>query len=183
VLIYRKGNDRLTVSQDVQASVEKVFAWCDEKGSNINPAKAVALWCSLDNRILRADVPAIKINDLPINRVDNFKYQGITFDRSLSFRGHVDNLVLKTRKGLIALKAMAATHIEQSMLYIWYHQLILSVIDYGLGCLTLSKSRLEKNERIQVEAMRIILGCTRNTPLVCMRYTLWIPTVFNRYKV
>jgi intein-encoded DNA endonuclease-like protein len=63
VLIYRKINNRLTVYQDVQASVEKVIAWCDEKGSNINPTKAVALWCSLDNRILRADVPAIKIND------------------------------------------------------------------------------------------------------------------------
>jgi hypothetical protein len=50
-------------------------------------------------------------------RADSFKYLGITFDRSLSFRGHADNLVLKTKKGINALKAMAASHIEQRMLY------------------------------------------------------------------
>jgi pyruvate/oxaloacetate carboxyltransferase len=46
--------------------VKRVIAWCDEKSSNINPVKTVALWCSLDNKILRADVPAIKIKDLSI---------------------------------------------------------------------------------------------------------------------
>ena len=78
---------------------------------------------------------------------------------------------------------MAAAHIDHRMLYILYQQLILSVIDYGLECLTLSKSQLERIDRKQNEAVHIILGCTRDTPLVCMRHILGIPTVFDRSKV
>ena len=52
-----------------------------------------------------------------------------------------------------------------------------------MGCLTVFLSQLERFELIQNEAMRIILGCTKDIPLVCMRFILGIPTIFDRYKI
>ena len=183
ILAYRQGRDRKQTAQELQATVDKVFDWCTEMSAVVHPDKASVLWCSLDNRIVRADVPGLTIDGRNINRESNLKYLGITFDRSLSFKDHVQTVVIRSQKGLNALKTMAAKDIEQRMLFTLYQHLVLSVIDYGLGLLTISKSQMTKLERIQNAAMRVILGCTRDTPIVCMRYILGLPTIAGRLKV
>ena len=46
-----------------------------------------------------------------------------------------------------------------------YQRVIASVIDYGLGLTTLSKSNLLKLDRVQNKAMTVSLGSTKDTPL------------------
>ena len=183
ILAYRQGRDREQTARDLQATVDKVINWCKEMSAVVHPEKASVLWCSLDNRIVRTAVPGLMIDGRGVNRENKLRYLGITFDRSLSFKDHVETVVTRSQKGLNALKTMAAMDIEQRMLFTLYRYLILSVIDYGLGLLTVSKSQLMKLERIQNEAMRVILGCTRDTPVVCMRHILGLPTVASRLKV
>ena len=104
------------------------------------------LWCSLDNWIIRADIPGLKIGGRNVNRESTLKYLGITFDRRLSFRKHVQMIVTRPQKGLNALKTMAAMDLERRMLFTLYQHLVLSVIDYRLGLLTISKSQMAKLE-------------------------------------
>ena len=61
--------------------------------------------------------------------------------------------------------------------------MILRVIDYGLGLTTLSQSNLLKLDRVQNEAMRVILGTTKDTPIEIMRYLLDLPSMETRHKV
>ena len=61
--------------------------------------------------------------------------------------------------------------------------MILSVIDYGLGLTTLSQSNLLKLDRVQNEAMRVILGTTKDTPTETMRYILDLSSMETRHKV
>ena len=61
--------------------------------------------------------------------------------------------------------------------------MILSVIDYGLGLTTLSQSNMLKLDRVQNEAMRVILGTTKDTPIETMRYLLDLPSMETRHKV
>ena len=61
--------------------------------------------------------------------------------------------------------------------------MILSVIDIGLGLTTLSQSNLLKLDRVQNEAMRVILGTTKDTPIETMRYLLDLPSMETRHKV
>ena len=49
---------------------------------------------------------------------------------------------------------------------------MLSVIDYSLGLTTLSQSNLLKLGKVQNEAMRVILGATKDTPIEAMHYLL-----------
>ncbi|XP_012940556.1 uncharacterized protein LOC106012357, partial [Aplysia californica] len=60
---------------------------------------------------------------------------------------------------------------------------VLSVIDYGLGILSLSKTRIDRLERVQNAAMRAVLGCTKDTHVVCMRYILDLASIRVRHKV
>ena len=90
---------------------------------------------------------------------------------------------LRCKKGLSALKAMASKGIEQRHVYLLYQSVILSVIDYGLGLKTLSQSNLLKLDRVQNEAMRVVLGTTKDAPIETMRYLLNLPSMETKHKV
>ena len=144
----------------IQDSLDVTGKWCDESNSKVNPAKAAALWCSLNNHIVKKDLPAVKISNQEISRIQQFRYLGIIMDRTLSFKDHVSHVVKKARKGLSAVKMMAAFGMEQRLLFLLFQAVVLAVIDYGLGILTLSTTQIKRLDVVQNEGMRVILGCT-----------------------
>ena len=78
---------------------------------------------------------------------------------------------------------MASKGIEQRHLFLLYQSVILSIIDYGLGLTTLSQSNLLKLGRVLNEAMGVILGTTKDTPIETMCYLLDLPSMETRHKV
>ena len=96
---------------------------------------------------------------------------------------HITRTIIKTRKGLVALKTMEIARMSQKILAMLLQTLVLFVIEYGFGLLTMSKSQLNRLEVIQNEAMRAILGCTRDTSAEAMRYILGFPTMAERHKL
>ena len=70
---------------------------------------------------------------------------------------------------------MAAKGIEQCHLFLLYQSVVLSVIDYGLGLTTMAQTNLLTLDRVQDEAMRSILGTTKNTPIETTRFMLDLP--------
>ena len=73
--------------------------------------------------------------------------------------------------------------IEQRHLFLLYQNVKVSVIDYGLGLTILSQSNLLKLDRVQNEAMRVILGTPKDPPIETMRYLLDLPSMGARLKV
>ena len=128
-------------------------------------------------------MPAVSFNGEVIERTNSLRYLGIHFDRMLTYKTQVESTKLRCKKGLSALKAMVSKGNEQRHLFLLYQSVILSVIDYGLGLTTLSQSNLLKLDRLQNEAMRFILGITKDTPTEAMRYLLDLPSMETRRKV
>ena len=128
-------------------------------------------------------MPAVSFNGEVIERTDSLRYLGVHFDRMLTYKTQVESTKLRCKKGMSALKAMASKGIEQRHLFLLYQSVILSVIDYGLGLTTLSQSNLLKLDRVQNEAMRVILGTTKDTPIEAMRYLLDLPPIESRHKM
>ena len=89
----------------------------------------------------------------------------------------------QVQKRTVHVKSHGFKGIEQRHLFLLYQSVILSVIDYGLGLTTLSQSNLLKLDRVQNEAMRVILGTTKDTPIETMRYLLDLPSMDTRHKV
>ena len=183
VTVYEKGKDRLAAGKALQNRLDGVAKWCDEHNAVINPSKAQVMWCSLNNRIVKDPTPPIIFYFCLIDRQEELKYLGITFDRTLSYRKHVDNVIQKAQKGIRAVKTMASAGIQQYVLLLLMQLVVMSVVDYGLGLLTLSKTQTERLERVQNAAMRAVLGCTRDTHVICMRYLLGLSSMKVRHKV
>ena len=183
VLVYRHGKNREAIAASAQEELNRLDTWCTDFKGRIHPDKACVLWCSLNNRAVNADMPPVYIEGKELQRECNMKYLGITFDRTLCGNDHISRIIVKARKGLVALKTMAAARMSQKILVILYQTLVLSVINYGFGLLTLSAAQLDRLEVIQNESMRAILGCTKDTSAEAMRYLLGFPTMAERHKI
>ena len=81
------------------------------------------------------------------------------------------------------MKVIASKGTAQCHLFLLYRSVILSVIDYGLGLTTLSQSNLLKLDGVQNEAMFVILGTTKDTPIEAMLYLLDLPSMEARQKL
>ena len=60
---------------------------------------------------------------------------------------------------------MGTKGIEQRHLFLLYQSVVLSVTVYGLGLTTMAQTNLLNLDRVQNEAMRVILGTTMTHPL------------------
>ena len=100
-------------------------------------------------------MPTVSIQGKVLTREHSLKYLGITFDRSLSFNHHISHVVNRARKGLTAVKTMAMAQMPEKVLFILFKALVLSVVEYGLGLLTLSTAQLNRLEVIQNEGINL----------------------------
>ena len=60
--------------------------------------------------------------------------------------------------------------------------MVLSVTDYGQGLTTMAQTTLLKLDRVQYEAVRVVLGTTKDTPTETMRSMLDLPPLQTRQK-
>ena len=183
-LAYRHGRERRAIADSTQQELDRLGEWCEENKGKIHPDKACVLWCSLNNHAVKAQMPPVFIDGKELQRVSNLPYLGVLFDRSLCGSDHISQTIIKARKGLIALKTMATARMSQRILVILYQALIKqSVVKYGFGLLTLSTAQLKRLEVIQNEAMRAILGCTKDTSAEAMRHLLDFATMAEFHKL
>ena len=179
-----KQQEASTQQSPLSRSRWKESHWCQETESEINSSKMQALWCTLNNKAVGQAMPAVSFNGEVIEHMNNLKYFRILFDRMLAYKMQVESTKLRCKKGLSVLKAMASKGIEQRHLFLLFQSVILIVsVDYGLGLTTLSQSNLLKLDRVQNEAMRVILGTTTDTSIEAMRYLLDLPSMEARHKV
>ena len=85
--------------------------------------------------------------------------------------------------GLSVLKAVAAKGSEQRHLFLLHLSVMLSVIDNRLGLTTMARTNLLKLDRVQNEAMRVILGTTKGTSSETRRFMIDLPPMQTRQKV
>ena len=183
ITVYEEGKDWIEMARSLEERLQEVARWCEDHKAAVNPAKAQVLWCSLNNKAINQPTPPITFDYEVIERLPELRYLGVVFDRSLSFAKHVDHIAAKARKGVNAIKTMEAAQIHQRVLFLMMQLVVLSIIDYGLGCLTLSATQIGKLEKIQNEAIRAVTGCTRDTPIICMRYLLDLSSIKVRHKL
>ena len=62
----------------VQEELNRLHNWCNEFKGRIHPHKACVLWCSLNNRAVKAIMPTVTIEGKELQREETLKFLGIT---------------------------------------------------------------------------------------------------------
>ena len=85
-IIYKTASDTHTAVVAVREQLEKVSQCCPETESDINPSKAQALWCTLNNKAAGQAMPAVSFNGEVIERGNSVRYLGVQFSRMLTYK-------------------------------------------------------------------------------------------------
>ena len=114
-----------------------------------------------------SDVP-VKFKGRRIEEVNQYKYLGIIFDKTLNWTKHVDYITGKARRAMNTIKTLANKNFGTDAIILKriYLAIVRPIMEYGGPLImNMSKTNLNKLQVIQNEAMRIILGAHRSTPI------------------
>ena len=165
------------------------------------------MWCTLNNKAVKQAMPDVSFKGEVIERTNSLRYLGIHNDRMLMCKNH-ESTKLKRKKQKTNKQTNKQTnkktththththtqkpqspkpvHIE-SLGCKWHRSMssvpAVSVCDTQcLGPTTLSPSNLLEFDRVQNEAMRVILGTTKYKHIEAMRYPLNQLSMGTRHK-
>ncbi len=164
--------------QKAQNAITAVAKKCNSLGLKINFEKTKAMY-------FKGGGPHAPLQVQPheIEWTTQHPYLGIWMDENLEFRRHVKSIQERTNTRLKAMRAITATEggANLKVLRLLYIQAIRSIVDYAAPLLaTISPYKMEDLEKLQNEALRIMLGAPRWTKLVNMRAEADLPLLAHR---
>ena len=74
---YRQGKSRTEIADSMQLELNRIDGWCSDHNGLLQPSKAGALWCSLNNHAGKAVMPTVSIGDQELERVHSLRQLGI----------------------------------------------------------------------------------------------------------
>ncbi|CAB3258675.1 unnamed protein product [Arctia plantaginis] len=129
------------------------------------------------------DTIEFQIDNFSLATVNQVKYLGMWLDGSLRWRKHINETVLKVSKLVNILKVLVGRGwgLHQKHVRRLYISLIRSRLDYGSFLYDNScKTYLYKLDKVQNQALRVIGGFIRSTPIHTMESELHLPPLQYR---
>ena len=151
------GDDFITMESDINSDLQALDEWAKTWLVDFNPKKTQALVIS------NIPVPNmnIKFSNESVELVKNHKHLGVTLSSNGNWTEHIDNIVKSALKQVNVLRKLKFTLSKQALANI-YLSFIRPVMEYACevwdGCF---EREVEKLEKVQLEAARIVTGLTR----------------------
>lgn len=142
-------------------------------GLKPNPSKSEACCFHLNNREANRELRVV-FENIFVPNVFFPKYLGVTLDRTLSYKNHIEKLSKKLSSRVNIIRKLAGTNwgADAETLKISSTSLVYSCAEYGAP-VWLNSSHTHKVDVQLNNAMRIITGALKSTPLP------WLPVLSN----
>ena len=163
--IHHKAQD---CTVQAQSYLDQLSHWLSTNRLKVAPSKST---CTLLTNYTREHQyrPHITLDNTPLPHTHEPKILGITYNTSMTFGPHINNIVNKANSRLNVLRALGGTSFgkDKNTLTLVYKQYIRAVMDYASPAWapSLANTQLLKLQKTQNSAMRIITGCTQSTPI------------------
>lgn len=179
-VLYISRKDLTRCEIDLQSAINAMVILLDNIGLQLSAIKSKLCLFSRGHRMTQL---SININDSALVCKDAVKYLGIWLDRSLRWSKHVNEIIEKTMKYLNILKLLSGSGwgLHPKHIRILYISLVRSRLDFGCflygNC---AKTHLLKLDRVQNQALRIIGGFIKSSPIHVMECELSVPPLYLR---
>ena len=97
IALYQSIQDQSDYVQ-IQEDVNSLYHWIAENHLKLNFSKCCYMTFSRKSLPTEPNTPLTVNNDLPLSRVNNFKYLGATLSVDLTWAKHINSICNKTRK-------------------------------------------------------------------------------------
>ena len=143
----------------IQKYLDSLSEWCNKWKIKLNPSKTqVGLFTNSNN------AKEITLNPLTVS--NEIKFLGLTFDRKLTWRHHIDNVRHRMWLRINAIKAISGRNLgmQSKTLIHLYKMWIRPIALYGAPAYySAAKTHINKIQVIQNSALRVALRRTRRT--------------------
>ena len=180
--IHSSDSDIGSAVDNVNEDLVSVEKWLKENEMVAHPKKSEVMNVGSRPALMNTGDVVIKLNNQILKEVSTYKYLGVLLDNQLMWKDHLLHIWKRIYPKLSLLNRVASFLPRYVLLNI-YEQTILPILDYGcIVWLDCSKGMSEKLERLQNQAMRIILRVDRWACSQDMRNKLGLLTLYNRRR-
>ena len=168
VIIWTSGYDTNDMEITMNKALRILQNWVTENELTVNTSKT-----TYDFFTLKRTVPDFQLHlgDKKIEHKPNSVYLGITMDPKMTGTGHLENIAQKAQKRLSLLHRVAGTQWGAStqVLTTTYKTYVRPVLEYGAEVfITASDKARASLDKVQNQALRIITGAVKTTPVAAM---------------
>lgn len=171
-----------TANHRMQIALEKVSAWADRWCVSINRDKTTGTFFSLSPK---ADPGRLTLGNTTLKMEDQQTYLGVTYDKKMTWRQHITLAESKARRKLNIMRKLAGTQwgANGKILKSVYQGTVRPHLEYGSSSwMTAAKSHQNTLDKVQNQALRIITGAMKSTPIEKMEQVTGIPPLSTRRK-
>ena len=147
----------------IQKHLDSLSEWCHKWKIKLNPSKTqVGLFTNSNN----TKEITLNLGRVPLTVSNEIKFLGLTFDRKLTWRHHIDNVRRRMWLRINAIKAISGRNLgmQPKTLIHLYKMWIRPIALYGAPAYyNAAKTHINKIQVIQNSALRIALRRTRRT--------------------
>ena len=147
----------------IQKHLDSPSEWCNKWKIKLNPSKTqVGLFTNSNN----TKEITLNLGRVPLTVSNEIKFLGLTFDRKLTWRHHIDNVRHRMWLRINAIKAISGRNLgmQSKTLIHLYKMWIRPIALYGPPAYySAAKTHINKIQVIQNSALRIALRRTRRT--------------------
>ena len=169
-----------TARYRMQLALDVLTTWAKSWCVTINREKSTATLFSLSTKEFASK---LMLGDTPLKMEDQQTYLGVTFDKRMTWKQHIQNAEAKARRKMNIMRKLAGTHwgANEKILKTIYQGSVRPHLEYGsCSWMTAAKSHHQNLNRVQNQALRIITGAMRSTPIQKMEAITSIPPLSAR---
>ena len=140
-------------SENLNKELSLIFDWFSVNKLSLNPKKTCFMIFHFpQKKLLANEIPSLKINNVPITRVNEFNFLGLHITDRLQWNSHINKVANKISKTLGVMYRIKRT-VTSDILKLIYNTLIAPHLNYAILCWGFCTTRLTK---LQKKAVRII---------------------------
>lgn len=141
----------------VNKELDKIAMWIELNKLSLNISKTKFM--VFHNKQKKVNLPKLSISGIEIEPVDEFNFLGITIDKNVSWKSHIDKITKKISK-VIGIMNKLKHILPSSVLLTIYNSLAFPHINYGILCWGYSNTN--SILKLQKKAARIITNSKYN---------------------
>ena len=165
LVIWCKEEYATTATYRIQQAADRLCTWAETWNVAINRDKSASTLFTLSPK---QKAGTIKFGDTPLRQDEEATYLGVTFDKRQTWKTHISKAEAKARRKLALLRKLAGTSwgANERILKSIYQGTIRPHLEYGsTAWSTSAKTNLQTLDRVQNQALRLITGAMRSTPI------------------
>ena len=165
-VLYTANSDFTRSVGKMQRDLTILSDWCTENGIMANTDKTKLMLFGSKTTIDKLPEFEIKVNDVPLQLVNSYKYLGITMDSQLKYDSHFNKLISTVSGKLTQFRRMRSFLNDKASMLV-YKNMMLPILEYGDILFTGVTLQLKKRIQIlQNKGLRCALNQDRDSSTV-----------------